>query len=102
MSGLGSRGRMEPVSATTGTPAKRYCSIGLWFSSDKAKEDKMKTALRLTIATFGAENMKSAIRFALATILIGLGLRLQAATTIQFASASYTVAENAGAVTLMV
>ena len=46
--------------------------------------------------------MKNAIRYTFLTALIGLGLRLQAASTIQFSLASYSVAEWAGTVSLTV
>ena len=46
--------------------------------------------------------MKNAIRYTFLTALIGLGLRLQAASTIQFGLASYSVAEWAGTVSLTV
>src|ERR1700690_4407070 len=46
--------------------------------------------------------MKQAIRYTFLTTLIGLGLPLQAASTIQFGLAIYSVAESAGAVTLTV
>ena len=46
--------------------------------------------------------MRNTIRYAFVAVLIGLGLRLEAASTIQFTASSYTVAEDAGAATLTV